>query len=566
MENFNEKEEIIHFGTRDLRINKNCKKNENELSREDRMRNFRNKKISSMLNGRVKNIFYFKPIGSFIEDFENLKQILQHLFGDQRSPYSKELVELLLWTYELVVKDRMYSCYDSEVELIYYLRSLRSVSNKPDNFNYKSFFRDLAPVTDIKKYPVIKESFFDFDSKYTDFNGILMDLRSFLSSQFRKAEKFVLDNKDFINENILLQELEKLLDEYKSLDKENKSIISLSKDINEEQKIAVKFLKEHKLNDIYKKLDDFVYKQDAAKESVSLMLYNHMVRMANPTSKLNKNNYLMVGPTGCGKTEITRALKEISPVPVVQIDCGNITGTGWSGANFGDAVKSELEGMTPEEKELIKYGIFVLDEADKMLFGADDDKEGWWKCRQSSLLKILEDGKILDKDGNIVLDSSEVVFILAGAFSGMFDDDTFTVGISPLKNKKNKENRTFSMLEVSNRIMKYGMMPELAGRVSNLILLNKLNVEDYCHILKNYKKSSVINQQQLYKLSNLKIVVTDEAIIEAANQAYERGHGVRGADGVLGSAIERAAYKALIEGKKSVRVTKKMLTNIEISV
>lgn len=563
----NEKDKTIEIGTSEYRKYRDYDEKDSKLSREERMRRFRNKKITMSLQGGDKNIFYFRPKGIFDEDFENLKQLLQSVLWDKGSPYFKELIELFLWTYEVVYIDIIHSCYNSKIEPLSYLRTARNVSIKPNNFNYKRFFDDMTRLTDIRKYQVFEESFFGYEKKYNDMDGLLLDMRAFLTSQYNKAEKFVLDNEDCIHENKLLFELKSLLEEYKKLDEDKENVVSLSDGVDEEVLMAKAFLKKYGVDDIYKGLDGYVYKQDDAKKSVSLMLFNHMTRLANPEAKLIKKNYLMVGPTGCGKTEITRALKKISPVPVLQIDCGNITGTGWSGANFGDAVKSELENMTEDEKKFIKHGIFVLDEADKMLFGRDDDRDGWWKCKQSSLLKVIEDGKILDKDGNIVIDSTDIVFILAGAFSGMFDDEEgFSVGMDSAKQSEANEKKTFSMLDVSDRIIEFGMMPELAGRVSNLILLNSLNIEDFCYILKNYKKSSVKNQQELYKLSNLKVNFDDEAISEAATQAKERGLGVRGADSILNSAVERAAYKALSKGNKSVRITKKMLVNIQISI
>lgn len=299
--------------------------------------------------------------------------------------------------------------------------------------------------------------------------------------------------------------------------------------------IAKKFLKNN-ITYIYDYLDDYVYKQDKAKKQISLMLWTHLQRLQNPSDRFNKVNYLMLGPTGSGKTEICRALEEVSPVPVITIDCANVTAEGWKGASMSSVIKSEVERL--KDPNLSEGAIFILDEADKFLIGAKSDNQDLSFSRQAQMLKMLEDGKILDSKGKVICNIQNATFIFAGAFSDVVDYD---------------DSNSNSIID---KIIEAGMKPELAGRISNIIQVDPLDVDDYVYILKNMSSSYVQQSKSELKDTGLNITFTHGAIKYAAELAYKRNLGVRGANQILRMEVSDYVYDAIANGQRFLKVKK----------
>ncbi len=184
------------------------------------------------------------------------------------------------------------------------------------------------------------------------------------------------------------------------------------------------------------------------------------------------------------------------------------------------------------------------------------DSENFTFSKQASLLKAIEDGclSIDDKEGSININNA--TFILAGAFEGLIKEedktkDKYSVGFNKTKIEKKSHDQ-----QLSDALIKYGMKAELAGRVANLIELKEINKKDHVYIQKNYKTSALNHAINLFNLSGIKLEVSDKALEEAAEQAIERGLGVRGANAIINKAVDEVEFDALKNKKKVVRINK----------
>lgn len=316
------------------------------------------------------------------------------------------------------------------------------------------------------------------------------------------------------------------------------------------QEIAKKFMKEYNsVEGIYNQLSKTVYKQDAAKRSISLIVWEHMLNIANPDKNFKNDNYLMVGPTGSGKTELMKAIKDMSPFPVFEIDCSNLTGNNWKGMSFNNAVEEQI--MQSNKAKLKDYAIFCLDEIDKLLLGHREDHQGWVSCKQANILKVLEGESIFNDKSREICKTKYATFILGGVFNDLFKEQK--ISVNKFDSSAVESNY---LIDLGNELIKCGMQPDFAGRISNIIQLNKLTEEDLFYILKNMPSGFVETETQKLELQGIKLKVTDAALQEAAKIAVERGQGVRGANSIMRMIINEAKYDCLSRGKKVINITK----------
>lgn len=525
-------------------------------------------------NPRDTNIFFFKPAGILETDLKKLKQILNHNTISLDDDIRNEVIELFLYYFEVFqLRNNYNSDCDYRPFYVYYFNVYVYTNSGVELSNT---FDNLKHVSNIKKYWNINNNYFKKEYEDNTFDVLANAAREFLVDQSADALNYCDEHPDdeacFFIEWMLDNYFE-LVREYNEEENSMSTISQGRSDLftKEIKDIAIDFLNNWTPQTIFNAIDKYVYKQDNAKKSATMVLWNHMQKLAYPEKNFTKNNYLMVGPTGCGKTEITRALKEISPVPVITVDCGNLTGTGWKGVNISQAFEAEITALTGKsieqlnssQKQWIDNGIYVMDEVDKILAGQGSDDMGFALCKQTSLLKLLEDGKVIhEKHGYVICNLKNATFILAGAFSGMFKNDEFSVGID-VDRKEN--NTTFDIMDISKMMIDYGMIPELAGRISNLILLNKLSSSDFYYILKNYDSSVVKEYIERLALDGVELNFTDETLREAAKIAYERNLGVRGANSLLRSVLNDVLFDTISRGKKHFKVTKTLLKNAKIS-
>lgn len=307
-------------------------------------------------------------------------------------------------------------------------------------------------------------------------------------------------------------------------------------------------------------LDEWIIGQDDAKKTLSIALYNHYKRLnqdENDELPIEKSNILLVGSTGSGKTASVKALAKSMNLPLVIEDVTSISSTGYVGRDTEDILKNLLSAANGDLEKAQK-GIVLLDEGDKLKrekngSGARDVKgEGV----QQSLLKIVEGGifDVKTKSGVIKFDTTNVLFILSGAFEGIEKVIEKRLNV---KNKKSavgftgtidvrKESQKYNdlIVQVKHEDLKnFGMMPELLGRFPVVTALQELSEEALIEILTKPKNAIVKQFKKNFSMDNVELDFTEEALLEIAKEAKERKIGARALRSIVEDILKEPMFK-----------------------
>ncbi len=246
---------------------------------------------------------------------------------------------------------------------------------------------------------------------------------------------------------------------------------------------------------IHKELDRFIIGQEYAKKILSVAIYNHNKRLHDKTGLIKKSNILIAGPSGCGKTLLAKTLANILNVPFVIADATSMTEAGYVGDDVEVCIQ-QLIMAADGDIELAQKGIVYIDEIDKIARTGEHrnitrDVSG--QGVQESLLKLIEgctvsvpvsDRRKHPHGNNVPFDTSNVLFICGGAFEGLFDTEKKTaVGFNTGQPKIEDDEKKVNEKLTSEALKKYGIMPELIGRLHVKCALTGLTENDLVHIL-----------------------------------------------------------------------------------
>jgi len=312
--------------------------------------------------------------------------------------------------------------------------------------------------------------------------------------------------------------------------------------------------------EIKAKLDEYVIGQEGAKKALSVAVYNHYKRISGSQTisgddtRIEKSNIALMGPTGVGKTLLARTLAEVIDVPFTIADATVLTEAGYVGEDV-ESILSNLLQAADYDVDRARRGIIYIDEIDKVARKSDNpsitrDVSG--EGVQQALLKILEGttANIPPKGGRkhpeqsfIQLDTSDILFICGGAFSGLEDVISQRLSVSSMgfqsddQVKFDKEDpRIFTKVEPED-LQKFGLIPELIGRIPIICGLEQLSDEAMIEILLKPRNAITKQYKKLFQMEDVELEFEEDALEAVVSKARERKTGARGLRSILEAAM-----------------------------
>lgn len=334
-------------------------------------------------------------------------------------------------------------------------------------------------------------------------------------------------------------------------------------------------------------LDEYVIGQDEAKKVLSVAVYNHYKRIMAERDlgvELSKSNILMLGPTGCGKTLLAQSLAKILNVPFAIADATALTEAGYVGEDVENILLKIIQAADGDI-ERAEYGIIYIDEIDKITRKSENpsitrDVSG--EGVQQALLKIIEGtvasvppqgGRKHPHQELLQIDTTNILFICGGAFEGIEKIiekriDQKSIGFNAEIASKHEDDIDKLLKQVLPQdLVKFGLIPELVGRVPVNVSLDMLDKDALMAILTEPRNAIVKQYQKLLELDGVELEFNEEALEEIAETSLKRKTGARGLRAIMENVMMDIMYQAPSdETLKSCLITREVVKGLDLPV